>query len=226
MFTGSRASPLSSSRINQTGSGSSGSSPWSTSSSSASIVASTVTTPWKAKASGSSVGGSAPSSGSLGGGSSYAKKNPYAGAGASGREPDQSIGQQSSRHCKHVMKPQWQFGEDLGGPLACTLAGASSHHHAATMARLLSDARCVHHPERPGYALCQQCRAVVCQECATSHNGALHCPRCLAAGQQAALALAWWDRPWLHAVVAIACFAALARVLPWMLALWLGVMRA
>ncbi|MFW5830217.1 MAG: B-box zinc finger protein [Planctomycetota bacterium] len=63
------------------------------------------------------------------------------------------------------------------------------------MARLLDETRCRHHPDRPGYAACSQCRAVICQECATGHAGALFCRDCLQQQQQAADRRGRWDGP-------------------------------
>lgn len=45
---------------------------------------------------------------------------------------------------------------------------------------------CATHPDRPGHAACMQCRAVVCQECATASDGIYFCARCLAARRRAA----------------------------------------
>jgi len=39
---------------------------------------------------------------------------------------------------------------------------------------------CIHHPARPGAALCMRCHQVVCQECATTWDGINYCRPCLA----------------------------------------------
>ncbi len=39
---------------------------------------------------------------------------------------------------------------------------------------------CVHHPQRAGFAVCMECRDVVCQECATTRDGINYCRACLA----------------------------------------------
>ena len=38
---------------------------------------------------------------------------------------------------------------------------------------------CVNHPDRPGRALCMQCRKTVCLECATQWDGINYCVNCL-----------------------------------------------
>ena len=38
---------------------------------------------------------------------------------------------------------------------------------------------CANHPERPGRALCMDCRKVVCGECATEWDGVNYCAACL-----------------------------------------------
>jgi len=39
---------------------------------------------------------------------------------------------------------------------------------------------CIHHPARPGAAVCMTCHQVVCQECATTWDGINYCRPCLA----------------------------------------------
>src|ERR1043165_5933883 len=38
---------------------------------------------------------------------------------------------------------------------------------------------CANHPDRPGRALCMQCRKTVCLECATQWDGINYCVNCL-----------------------------------------------
>ena len=47
-----------------------------------------------------------------------------------------------------------------------------SHRHGYT--RPVPTARCTWHPDRPGVAVCVDCRRVVCPDCATVVDG-LHC---------------------------------------------------
>ena len=39
---------------------------------------------------------------------------------------------------------------------------------------------CVHHPDRPGHALCMACGKPVCAECATDWEGINYCAPCVA----------------------------------------------
>jgi len=43
----------------------------------------------------------------------------------------------------------------------------------------LASQTCANHPERPGRALCMNCKKVVCQECATQWEGINYCVACL-----------------------------------------------
>ena len=57
---------------------------------------------------------------------------------------------------------------------------------------------CAHHPDRPGHALCMECRRVVCEECATDWQGINYCAPCLArkaAGGRSRADLARAGRP-------------------------------
>jgi hypothetical protein len=54
---------------------------------------------------------------------------------------------------------------------------------------------CANHPDRPGRALCMDCRKTVCLECATQWDGINYCVNCLkqkrVATRERSSVLAW-----------------------------------
>ena len=81
--------------------------------------------------------------------------------------------------------------------------------------------RCAHHPDRPGHALCMECRRVVCAECATDWQGINYCAPCLGKRRRAAGVV----RAWPGRIVLLLACAALAVVLTRLMA-WTGVLIA
>lgn len=80
---------------------------------------------------------------------------------------------------------------------------------------------CAHHPDRPGHALCMECRQVVCEECATDWQGINYCAPCLGRRRQAPRAV----RAWPGQVALLLACAALAVVLTRLMA-WTCVLLA
>jgi hypothetical protein len=80
---------------------------------------------------------------------------------------------------------------------------------------------CAHHPDRPGHALCMECRRVVCEECATDWQGINYCAPCLGKRREAARAV----RAWPGRVVLLLACVLLAVVLTRLTA-WAGVLVA
>jgi hypothetical protein len=80
---------------------------------------------------------------------------------------------------------------------------------------------CAHHPDRPGHALCMECRRVVCEECATDWQGINYCAPCLARRRQALGA----GRTWPGRLALLLACAALVAVLTRLMA-WTGVLLA
>ena len=80
---------------------------------------------------------------------------------------------------------------------------------------------CIHHPARPGAALCMRCHQVVCQECATRWDGINYCRPCLALrrGATQRRAPVWDILSRLGLVVLwLALLGAVARLMAWSLA--------
>jgi hypothetical protein len=80
---------------------------------------------------------------------------------------------------------------------------------------------CAHHPDRPGHALCMECRRVVCAECATDWQGINYCAPCLEQRRQVKGA----GRAWPGRVALLLACAALVVVLTRLMA-WTGVLLA
>ena len=80
---------------------------------------------------------------------------------------------------------------------------------------------CAHHPDRPGRALCMDCRKVVCGECATQWDGVNYCASCLA--RRRARPRAGRRAP---GVIALAVASALLLVAAARLSVWAGVFAA
>ena len=76
----------------------------------------------------------------------------------------------------------------------------------------------VHHPERAGFATCMSCRQVVCQECATTHDGINYCRPCLGALHQRAGETTRWRMvvtQLTQLVALIVLFVAAAWLMSW-----------
>jgi len=80
---------------------------------------------------------------------------------------------------------------------------------------------CAHHPDRPGHALCMECRRVVCEECATDWQGINYCAPCLEKRRQATRAVRAWPG---RVVLVLAC--AVLAVLLTRLTAWTSVLLA
>jgi hypothetical protein len=82
-------------------------------------------------------------------------------------------------------------------------------HHFCPLATL-AQASCTHHPDRRGFALCMTCRRVVCQECATTFEGANTCRPCLLQREASALAAKKRQPPIWIAILAAGVLLAVA----------------
>jgi hypothetical protein len=80
---------------------------------------------------------------------------------------------------------------------------------------------CAHHPDRPGHALCMECRKIVCAECATDWDGVNYCASCLSRRRAA-------PRTGGHLVRLVMLSAACALLLAALpsLMVWVGVLVA
>lgn len=68
---------------------------------------------------------------------------------------------------------------------------------------------CFRHADRAGFAVCMSCRAVLCQECATTFDGINYCRPCLDLRRGTVAAGRGWTRHLGHAATAFALGAAL-----------------
>lgn len=89
------------------------------------------------------------------------------------------------------------------------------------MTLALATARCVHHADRPAFAVCVSCARALCQSCATPWDGRYFCVSCLA-GQRAA---AGRRRAWLRTALTVALAAALLFAATYLRA-WIGALLA
>jgi len=80
---------------------------------------------------------------------------------------------------------------------------------------------CAHHPERPGHALCMDCRKGVCAECATDWDGVNYCAPCIERRRQRLRSHRRWPGLVLLAVASVLLLLAAAR-----LTVWTGVVLA
>lgn len=77
---------------------------------------------------------------------------------------------------------------------------------------------CVQHHDRAGYAVCMSCRAVLCQECATTFDGINFCRPCLDQRRGVAGTASSWPRRLGHAATALVLvlmLIACVRLMAW-----------